>query len=170
MELATNAIGQMQFQDWVANRIKAKRALILLDTCELGAVVAGHSQSRVGQPASEAAIGRLHEATGRPVLTAAATGRVAVEGYRGHGVFTYALIDALKNGDTSGDGLVELKELAQHVQAMVPRISAEMRGGSAPVDVRGALHVEDTARVATDRQSARFGSRGESFVIGRKLP
>jgi uncharacterized caspase-like protein len=70
--LATRAIGQDQLQDWLANRLKAKRALVLLDTCESGALVGGHLRSRINAPASDAGVGRLHEATGRPVLTAAA--------------------------------------------------------------------------------------------------
>ena len=41
--LAQRAIGQDRLQDWLANRIKAKRAIILLDTCESGALVAGHA-------------------------------------------------------------------------------------------------------------------------------
>jgi uncharacterized caspase-like protein len=97
--LRERAIGQDRLQDWVANRIKAKKAILLLDTCESGALVGGYARSRTDVPASEAAIGRLHEATGRPVLTAAAEGKPAFEGCEGHGVFTWALLDALKNGD-----------------------------------------------------------------------
>jgi len=32
-------------------------------------------------------------------LTAAAEGKPALEGFESHGVFTWALLDALKNGD-----------------------------------------------------------------------
>ena len=46
--IAPNSVGRHgQLQEWLANRIKAKRALILLDTCESGALVAGHVRSRV---------------------------------------------------------------------------------------------------------------------------
>ena len=78
--LKARAIGQDRLQDWIANRIKAKKALILLDTCESGALTGGYTKSRVDAPASEAAVGRLHEATGRPVLTAAAAGKPAFRG------------------------------------------------------------------------------------------
>jgi WD40 repeat protein len=79
--LADGAIGQDQLQDWLANRIRARKAIILLDTCESGALVAGHRRSRIDDgPTSEAAVGRLHEATGRPVLTGAAAGKWALEG------------------------------------------------------------------------------------------
>jgi hypothetical protein len=75
--LEARAIGQDRLQDWLANRIKARRAVVLLDTCESGALVAGHLRSRSAGAASEASVGRLHEATGRPVLAAAALGQFA---------------------------------------------------------------------------------------------
>ena len=159
--LRERAIGQDRLQDWVANRIKAKKALLLLDTCESGALVDGYTRSRTDVPASEAAIGRLNEATNRPVLTAAAEGKPAFEGYEGHGIFTWALLDALKNGDRNGNGTIELSELVAHVQDQVPTISAKLNG-------RGRAAVA-AQRSADDRQTARFGSRGEDFVIVRRL-
>src|SRR5262249_23712903 len=131
--LEQRAIGQDQLQDWLANRIKAKRALILLDTCESGALVAGYLRSRTEEAASEARVGRLHEATGRPVLTAAATGQFAHEGVvtssgERHGIFTWALLDALRNGDTNGNGKIELSELVTYVQNAVPKLAAKYGG------------------------------------------
>ena len=65
---------------------------------------------------SEAAVGRLHEATGRPVLTASAIGQYAYEDSWNqinvrHGLFTWALLQALRNGDINSNGLIELSEL-----------------------------------------------------------
>ena len=162
--LAQRAIGQDRLQDWLANRIKAKRAIILLDTCESGALVAGHARSRADAPASEAAVGRLHEATGRPVLTAAAAGQFAHEGLIGeagerHGVFTWALLDALRQGDVNGNGTIELSELVRHVQSMVPKIAADLGGAG-----RAA-----SSEPVFGKQSARFGSRGEDFAVARRL-
>ena len=159
--LQERAIGQDHLQDWVANRIKAKRTVLLLDTCEFGALVGGYKRSRTDLPASEAAIGRLHEATGRPILTAAAEGKPAFEGYEGHGVFTWSLLHALKNGDRNGNGFIELSELVAHVQDQVPKIAAKLNGrGRAAIAARGTTD---------DRQSARFGSRGEDFVLVPRL-
>ena len=159
--LQKRAIGQDRLQDWVANKIKAKRAILLLDTCESGALVGGYTRSRTDVPASEAAIGRLHEATGRPVLTAAAEGKPAFEGYEGHGIFTWALLDALKNGDRNSNGYIEMSELVAHVQDQVPKISAKLNGrGRAAVAARGSTD---------DRQSAHFGSRGEDYALVRRL-
>ena len=52
--LKARAIGQDRMQDWIANRVKAKKAIILLDTCESGALTAGYTRSRADAPASEA--------------------------------------------------------------------------------------------------------------------
>jgi len=60
--LAERAIDQLKIQDWLANRIKAKKALIRLDSCESGALTAGHTRSRFD--GSDAVIGRFHEAIG----------------------------------------------------------------------------------------------------------
>jgi hypothetical protein len=113
--VSDGSIGQDRLQDWFANRIKARRGLILLDTCESGALVASRA-SGIDLANSEASMGRLNEATGRPVLTAAAGDQAAKEGYEGHGVFTYALLDALVNGDTNYDGQNEPSELAAHIR------------------------------------------------------
>ena len=164
--LNVRAIGQDRLQDWIANRIKAKKALILLDTCESGALTGGYTKSRTEGPATEAAIGRLHEATGRPVLTAASGGKSAYEGYKGHGVFTYALMEALREGDTNNNGKIEVTELAAHVEKRVPELFAELKQsgwvvkGAAPA-ARGS---------GDDKQSAHFGSTGEDFALAARLP
>jgi uncharacterized caspase-like protein len=160
--LAKFAIGQDDLQNWLANRIKARKALILLDTCESGALIAGHTRSRLDVPISEAGVVRLHEATGRPVLAAAAANQEAKEGFIGttgehHGYFTWAVLDALSHGDSNGNGLVELSELVAHVQAGVPKIAAGK-------NIRGLAAIS-----AADKQSARFGSRGEDSALAKRL-
>ena len=162
--LKLRAIGQDRIQDWIANRIKAKKAIILLDTCESGALTSGYAKSRTEGPVSEAAMGRLHEATGRPVLTAASGGKSAYEGYKGHGVFTYALMEALHKGDTNNNGKIEVMELAAHVERRVPELFAELKA-------HGWVVKGVTARGAgADAQSAHFGSTGEDFSLVTRLP
>jgi hypothetical protein len=122
-------------------------------------------------------VGRLHEATGRPVLTAAASGEFAHEGVIGdtgerHGVFTWALLDALRNGDTNGDGLIALSELVRHVQRVVPGLAA--RTVKHPAQLAGDLRAstsgtETMLEPVLGQQTPRFGSRGEDFVLVRRL-
>ena len=40
---------------------------------------------------------------------------IGVRGLRGHGVFTFAILDALARADTNSNGLIELAELIQHI-------------------------------------------------------
>ena len=165
-------IGQERLQDWFANRIRARRSVILLDTCESGALVAGRG-SGVDAANSEAALGRLNEATGRPVLTAAAADQVALEGYKGHGVFTYALLDALRNGDANNNGQIELSEMAAHIQTLAPRLSRELStGGTRSNRTRGFQPADDrpfASRQAGFGQKPKTGSQGEDFPLVRRL-
>jgi hypothetical protein len=64
-------------------------------------------------------------ATGRSVITAA--GSAAFEGYEGHGLLTYAVLDAFKKPDTGGD-VMKSTRLASHVDRLVPIISQRMFG------------------------------------------
>jgi hypothetical protein len=84
---------------------------------------------------------------------------VAGSGER-HGIFTWALLDALRKGDTSpANGTIELSELVAHVQSVVPELAAKS-GGTARGETAATL----------GRQTARFGSRGEDFAVASKLP
>jgi WD40 repeat protein len=118
-----SAIGQDRWQAWFA-AIRARKALLIFDTCESGTLTEDPAAAGVrGGLQQAAAIGRLIQATGRLWLTAAAGDRPAREGYNGHGVFTYALLDALARADRNSNELVEVSELVGHVDALVPEIS-----------------------------------------------
>jgi hypothetical protein len=71
--LAKYAVGQDDLQDWLANRIKARKALILLDTCESGALIAGHKRAHRGR---DQRVGRAAPARGhRPARAYGRRGR-----------------------------------------------------------------------------------------------
>ena len=111
-----DGIGQDQLQAWFA-RIAAKKAVLIFDTCESGSLASGRVSMASGQQVAtrgleqKAALGRLIQATGRATLTATTSTQDALEGYGGHGVFTFAILDALARGDTNNNGLIELVSL-----------------------------------------------------------
>jgi hypothetical protein len=65
----------------------------------------------------------MTRATGRTFLTATTDDAPALEGYHGHGVFTYALLDALEHADVNNNGLIEVSELADYIDRKVPDFS-----------------------------------------------
>ena len=123
--IVDKGIGQDKWQDWFA-KIPARKSMLLYDTCESGSLtgqrIATRGMERV------AALEKLTRAMGRTVLSAATDDAPALEGYKGHGVFTYALLDALSKSDNNGNKLIEVTELAGYIDASVPKISHEAFG------------------------------------------
>ena len=105
--------------------IKAAKTLVMLDTCNSGAFL---DTSKRGI-AEKTAIDRLTRATGHATLVASSDTQSAMEGYNGHGVFTYVLLDGLQGkADSNKDGYVSLTELANYVENEVPERSYEKWG------------------------------------------
>ena len=106
--------------------IKAGKTLMMLDTCNSGAFFADSNKRGMGD---KGIFERLSKATGHAILAAASDSQSAMEGYNGHGVFTYVLLDGLAgNADSDGDGFVTLTELSSYVENQVPELSYEKWG------------------------------------------
>jgi WD40 repeat protein len=141
-------IGQDHLQNWLAS-IPAKKSILIFDTCESGTLTNVQIASARGGFEQLAAVGRLIQATGRTTLTASLENQPALEGYRGHGVFTFALLDALARADRNGDGLISVTELIEHVDGVVPEI---------------------TYKTWKTRQVPRSLFQGTNFALGKQLP
>lgn len=106
--------------------IKAGKTLMMLDTCNSGAFFADSNKRGMGD---KGIFERLSRATGHAILAAASDSQSAMEGYNGHGVFTYVLLDGLAGkADSNGDGFVTLSELSSYVENQVPELSYEKWG------------------------------------------
>ena len=113
----SGGISQDMFQKWLA-KIPAQKSILILDTCE--------SAAARGETEQETAIDRLQHATGRSVITAASSS--AFEGYQGHGLLTYTILDELTKPEGSGNEEVTLSKLAAYVYDQVPKISQRVFG------------------------------------------
>lgn len=120
-----NAIPQSLWQDWMA-RVPAKKSVMIYDTCESGSLT--NSRGLETALAQSAAIERLTRAMGRSVLSASTDDAPALEGYQGHGVLTYALLQAIQSGDANGNGMLEVTELAAYIDEKVPQYSSQAFG------------------------------------------
>jgi WD40 repeat protein len=117
--VVSGGINQDQFQTWLA-RIPARKSVLLYDTCDSGALTNAATNRGLEEVA---ALARMTRAMGRTVLSASTDDAPALEGYNGHGVFTFALLQALGEGDANGDGTIEVTELAGAIDKAVPEIS-----------------------------------------------
>lgn len=120
-----HGIDQDRWQEWAA-RVRAKKSVLIYDTCESGSLTGTRSVDAA--MAQSAAVERLTRAMGRTVLSASTDDAPALEGYRGHGVMTWAMLDAMGSADTNGNATIEVTELANYLDLKVPEISAAAFG------------------------------------------
>jgi len=110
-------ISQDLLQQWFA-AVPADRSLILLDTCESGTFAGDLAETK--RLEHGAASERIARATGRSIIAATSSSEAAFEAkQRGHGLFTYEMLDGFGNADGDGNGTIELTELAAYVYARV---------------------------------------------------
>jgi WD40 repeat protein/uncharacterized caspase-like protein len=117
------AVTQDQLQRWFA-LVPARKSVILFDTCDSGTLTGDGVETQ--QLERGAANDRLARATGRSIITASGGSQEALEGYRGHGLFTYEMLDALDRADGDSNGTIEVAELAAYVYAQVTELSQKI--------------------------------------------
>ena len=120
--------GGISKNDLMANlsKIKAGKTLVMLDTCNSGAFLSDSNKRGLSE---KTAIDRLTRATGHATLAASSDTQSAMEGYNGHGVFTYVFLEGIAGAaDSDGDGYVTLNELSTFVEREVPERSYEKWG------------------------------------------
>ena len=105
--------------------IKAGKTLMLIDTCNAGSFLGNHTRGL----SEQTAINHLTRSTGHATIVASSDDQVAMEGYKGHGIFTYIVVEGLSGkADTDGDGFITLQELSSYVEDEVPKRSREKWG------------------------------------------
>ena len=126
-KLKTDAIGQTAFKELVGN-IPATKKLIIIDTCNAGALGEAIQVAMLTRGMSEdTAMKILSRAVGSTILSAATSMQEALEGYQGHGLFTYVLTEGLKGkADKGNTGYVRTTELADYVDNEVPTLAEKI--------------------------------------------
>ena len=143
--IRTHGIDQDRWQEWAA-RVKAKKSVMIYDTCESGSIT--ETRSVDAAMAQSAAVERLTRAMGRTILSASTDDAPALEGYQGHGVMTWVMLDAMGQGDANGNATIEVTELASFLDVKVPEISSAAFGF---------------------RQVPQMSIKGSDFAVGSKV-
>ncbi len=111
----------------IASGIPAQKQLYILDACQSAGALASVAATRGA--AEEKAIAQLARSTGTHWLTASGSQQFATEfDELGHGVFTYALLEAISGKADSGDKRVTVNELKAYIESRVPEISEKYKG------------------------------------------
>ena len=125
--LKTDAIGQSVFKELIGN-IPATKKLVIIDTCNAGALGEAIQAAMLTRGMSEdTAMKILSRAVGSTILSASTSMQEALEGYRGHGLFTYVLTEGLQGkADKGNTGFVKTTELADYVDSEVPALAEKI--------------------------------------------
>ena len=105
-------------------QVNTNKKLILLDTCDSGGSIdAGQLITSRGLD-DQMVIDRMQRKAGATVIMASTDKQKALEGYQGHGVFTYGLLQAFNGaGDMDKDGYIKTGELSNYIEDEIPNIA-----------------------------------------------
>jgi WD40 repeat protein len=119
--LKTDAISKQELTALIAS-IPATKKLIIIDTCYAGAL--GNALAMTRGLDEQTAMKILSRSVGTTVLAASTSTQEAVEGYQGHGLFSYVVAEGLAGkGDVDKNGFVSTLGLAHYVDAQVPELA-----------------------------------------------
>ena len=126
-KLKADAISQNTLKEIVAN-IPATKKLIVIDTCSAGKLGDAIQTAMLTRGMSEdTAMKVLSRAVGSTILSASTSVQEALEGYKGHGLFTYVLAEGLNGkADKGKSGFVRTTELADYVDNEVPALAEKV--------------------------------------------
>lgn len=122
--LRSDALSQGLLKEMVAN-IPSTKKLIIIDTCNAGQLGKAMQTALLTRGMSEdTAMKVLSRAVGSTILSASTSVQEALEGYQGHGLFTWALVQGMRGkADKGQSGLILTTELAAYVEMEVPELA-----------------------------------------------
>jgi hypothetical protein len=171
--LYSTAVPMEEITNVVRTRIKALKVVVILDTC--------HSQGAIAQtvtiPESVSAqtLDRIKEGTGRMILAASRTEESSYESPKfGHGLFTYYLLQGLKQQKDA-----PISAVYQYVQTQVEREAAANGWKQHPVFrasdqlstvVLGIAPLGGVGRLNNGLPGARWGRLAACAAVGYRRP
>jgi len=125
--LKEDALTQTELKELIAN-VPSTKKFIVIDTCNAGKLGEALQVAMLTRGMSEeTAMKILSKAVGSTILSASTSLQEALEGYQGHGLFTYVLTEGMKGkADTDRDGFIRTLELANYVDSEVPALAEKV--------------------------------------------
>lgn len=135
--LFATSMAMVDLSDIVRSRIKARRTVILLDTCHSGAATVAARDRALGladAAPSRGALERISQGLGRAIVASSSEDQVSYEGapYQ-NGYFTHFLLDALRQNG----GMNNIEQVFAYVKQQVSQAVAARNAGNRGVSAEG---------------------------------
>ena len=123
-DIPKSGVSMNDFKRYLAN-IQASKSLLLLDTCNSGSFAEAIASRGILE---KTAINKLTRAVGRHTIVASSKSQVALEGYQGHGAFSYTLLDGIKGKAANQKGEITVNSLVSYVELTLPELTMKKWG------------------------------------------
>lgn len=118
------AVSMTDFRNMLAN-VQAMKSLILLDTCNSGSFAEAIASRGMTE---KTAITKLSRAVGRATIVASSKSQVALEGYEGHGAFTWTILEGMKGKTADKGSKITINTLATFIEEELPKLTFKKWG------------------------------------------
>jgi uncharacterized caspase-like protein len=105
--------------------IQATKSLLLLDTCNSGSFAEAIASRGVLE---KTAINKLARAVGRATVVASSKSQVALEGYEGHGAFSYVALEGMKGKAADPKGRITVNSFVSYIESALPDLTYKKWG------------------------------------------
>ncbi|MBX2965570.1 MAG: caspase family protein [Cyclobacteriaceae bacterium] len=127
-QLTAKGISATELKDQLT-QLKAQKQIVLMDACHSGGAI--KSMNVRAAASDERAIVQLARSSGVVMMASSGTQQFATEFEElRHGVFTYALLEALEGKADNGDGKITVNEIKMYMEERVPELTKK-HGGKA---------------------------------------
>ena len=123
-DIPRQGVSMDDFKKFLA-RIQASKSLLMLDTCNSGSFAEAIASRGL---AEKTAINKLTRAVGRHTIVASSKSQVALEGFEGHGAFSWVLIDGISGKAFNPRGEITVNSLVNYVESTLPELTYKKWG------------------------------------------
>ncbi len=160
-----SALAMVELSDIVRTRIKARRTVILLDTCHSGGAMAASKERATGLAdfaPSSAVLDRIRQGVGRAILTSSQEEQFSYEGAPfQNGYFTHFLLEALRQNN----GMNTVQQDYDYVKVQLPKAVAARIQGSRGVHLKNDSPAP-ASQPATQVPALSSSELGGDIVLG----
>ncbi len=158
-----SSLAMVDLSDIVRTRVKARRTVILLDTCHSAGAMAAKTERATGlvdYPPSGGVIDRIRQGVGRAILTSSQQDQFSYEGAPfQNGYFTHFLLEAVRQNN----GMNTIQQDFEYVKEQLPKAVAARQQGSRGVQLKNDV---PAAASATQVPALNVSELGGDIVLG----